>query len=123
MNALAYLHIVGLVNSFVIRDNDRGKRQPDRNLCKEVNSTIYPMVGQTGQGLVKPIEQHRVERLVGQKLLVLSHLQPVNITKCADPGADCSGCKKKQNEHKVCSNHYQVCNLQSLQYCRSTMEN
>ena len=103
MKALAYLQIVGLVHSFVIRDNDRGKRQPDRNLCKEVNSTIYPMVGQTEEGLVRPIEQHRAEQF-----LILSELQPVNITTCADPGADCSGCKKKQDEHKVCSNHYKV---------------
>ena len=103
MKALAYLQIIGLVHNFVIRDNDRGKRQPDRNLCKEVNSTIYPMVGQTEEGLIKPIEQHRVDQFV-----ILSDLQPVNITKCAEPGVDCSGCKKKPNEHKVCSNHYKV---------------
>ena len=109
MKTFAYLTIVGLVNSFVIRDNERGKRQPDRILCKEVNSTIYPMVGQTGEGLVKPIEQHLVEKFVGStRLVILSQLQPVNITKCAEPGADCSGCKKKLNEHKVCSNHYEV---------------
>ena len=61
MKALAYLQIVGLVNSFVIRDNDRGKRDtdPDRNLCKEVNSTIYPVVGQTREGELKHIEQRR----------------------------------------------------------------
>ena len=117
---LAYLQIIGLVNSFVIMDNDR----PDRNLCKEVNSTIYPTVGQTEQGLIRPIEQHRVEQF-----LILSELQPVNITACADPGADCSGCKKKPDEHKVCSNHYKVGTQHSLLYspsrplhCRSTIK-
>ena len=101
MNALAYFQIIGLVSSFVIRNNERGKRdtEPDINLCKEVNSTIYPVVGQTREGELRHIEQRRDGE---------TNLQPVNITTCADPGSDCSGCARKDNQHKVCSNTYTV---------------
>ena len=91
MNALLYLQIVCLANSSVMRENDRGKKDPSRHLCQEVRSTIYPTVGQTDEGVLKPID-----------------FQPVNITSCAHPGTDCSGCKRKQNVHKVCSNLYDV---------------
>ena len=100
MKAVAYLQIIGLVSSLVIRDSDRVRRESSRNVCLEEKQTIYPVVAQNVHGRVKVIRQQNATH---------SQLQPVEIVKCSHPGSSCTSCSPSPSPSpRVCSNEYKV---------------